>query len=82
MSFTILKGKKLTGEVLDELNYQFMRRLEKEGLITLKELYMMGQRSKRMPTGILLSGVDAQLSSAGLLDTIDTLYAEYNTFLH
>lgn len=37
MFFTILE-EKLTGEVLNELNYQFMRRLEKEGLITLKEL--------------------------------------------
>ena len=32
-----LKEKKLTGEILDELNYQFMRRLQKEGLLTLKE---------------------------------------------
>ena len=31
-AFYDFKGKKLTGEVLDELNYQFMRRLEKEGL--------------------------------------------------
>ena len=38
--FYDFKGKKLTGEVLDELYYQFMRRLEKEGLITLKELYI------------------------------------------
>ena len=39
-AFYDFKGKKLTGEVLDELNYQFMRRLEKEGLVTLKELYI------------------------------------------
>ena len=44
MLFTILKGKKLTGEVLDELNYQFMRRLKKEKLITLKELYIDGTK--------------------------------------
>ena len=42
--FYDFKGKKLTGEVLDELNYQFMRRLEKEGLITLKELYIDGTK--------------------------------------
>ena len=36
-AFYDFKGKKLTGEVLDELNYQFMRRLEKEGL-TLVEI--------------------------------------------
>ena len=34
-TFYDFKGKKLKGEVLDELNYQFLRRLEKEGLITL-----------------------------------------------
>ena len=43
-AFYDFKGKKLTGEVLDELNYQFMRRLEKEGLITLKELYIDGTK--------------------------------------
>ncbi len=37
-AFYDFKGKKLTAEILDELNYQFMRRLQKEGLITLKEL--------------------------------------------
>ncbi|WP_243424693.1 hypothetical protein [Mordavella massiliensis] len=30
--------------MLDELNHQFMRRLEKEGLITLKELYIDGTK--------------------------------------
>ena len=43
-AFYDLKEKKLTEEVLDELNYQFMRRLEKEGLITLKELYIDGTK--------------------------------------
>ena len=42
--FYDFKGKKLTGEVLDELNHQFMRRLEKKGLITLKELYIDGTK--------------------------------------
>lgn len=36
------KKKKLTGEIPDERNYQFMRRLQKEGLITLKELCIDG----------------------------------------
>ena len=30
-AFYDFKGKKLTGEVLDELNYQFLHRLKKEG---------------------------------------------------
>ena len=35
-----LKIKRLTSDILDDLNYQFMRRLQKEGLVTLKELFI------------------------------------------
>ena len=31
-------------QVLDDLNYQFMRRLQKEGLVTLKELFIDGTK--------------------------------------
>ena len=81
--FYDFKGKKLTGEVLDELNYQFMRRLEKEGFITLKELYIDGTKieaNANRYTFVWRGTLNYHL--AGLLDTIDTLYAEYNTFLH
>ena len=54
--FYDFKGKKLTGEVLDELNYQFMRRLEKEGLITLKELYIDGTKIEANANNIRSSG--------------------------
>jgi len=37
-AFYGFKNKKLTSDVLDELNYQFLRRLQKEGLVTLKSL--------------------------------------------
>ena len=37
-SFYEFKNKKLTADVLDELNYQFFRRLQKEGFITLKSV--------------------------------------------
>lgn len=43
-AFYDFKGKKLKGQVLDELNYQFMRRLEKEGLVTLRQLYIDGTK--------------------------------------
>lgn len=33
-AFYEFKNKKLTADVLDELNYQFLRRLQKEGFIT------------------------------------------------
>ena len=32
--------EKLTSSILDNLNYQFMRRLKKEGFVTLKELFI------------------------------------------
>lgn len=43
-AFYDFKGKKLTGEVLDELNYQFLRRLKKEGLVIRKELFIDGTK--------------------------------------
>ena len=80
--FYDFKGKKLTGEVLDELNYQFMRRLEKEGLISLKELYIDGTKieaNANRYTFVWRGSLNYHL--AGLLDTIDALYTKYNTFL-
>jgi transposase len=76
-------GKKLTGEILDELNYQFMRRLQKEGLITLKELYVDGTKMEANAnryTFVWRGSINYHL--AGLLDAIDGLYARYNAFLH
>lgn len=81
-AFYDFKGKKLTGEVLDDLNYQFMRRLEKEGLITLKELYIDGTKieaNANRYTFIWRGTINYHL--AGLLDTIDSLYTKYNTLL-
>ncbi len=82
-AFYDFKGKKLTGEVLDELNYQFMRRLEKEGLITLKELYIDGTKieaNANRYTFIWRGTINYHL--AVLLDMIDAIYAKYNAFLH
>lgn len=39
-AFYEFKNLRLTEEVLENLHYQFVRRLEKEGLVTLKELYI------------------------------------------
>ena len=60
-AFYEFKNKKLTGEVLDELNYQFMRRLQKEGLITPKSFLLTAPRWKLMRTVILLSGAGASI---------------------
>ena len=43
-AFYDFKGEKLTSEILDDLHYQFLRMLEKEGLITLKELFIDGTK--------------------------------------
>ncbi len=43
-AFYDFKNRKLTSDVLDDLNYQFMRRLQKEGLVTLKELFIDGTK--------------------------------------
>ena len=80
--FYDFKGKKLTGEVLDELNHQFMRRLEKEGLITLKELYIDGTKieaNANRYTFVWRGSLNYHLVK--LLDSIDALYAKYNSFL-
>ena len=43
-AFYEFKNLRLIEEVLDDLYYQFIRRLEKEGLVTLKELYIDGTK--------------------------------------
>ena len=60
-----------------------MRRLEKEGLITPKELYIDGTKieaNANRYTFVWRGSLNYHL--AGLLDTIDALYSKYNTFLH
>lgn len=81
-AFYDFKGKKLTPELLDDLNYQFLRRLKKEGLITLKELYIDGTKieaNANRYTFVWRGSINYHL--AGLLDTIDSLYSRYNTLL-
>lgn len=75
--------KKLTGEILDDLNYQFLRRLKKEGLITLKALYIDGTKieaNANRYTFVWRGTLNYHL--VGLLDTIDTLYTKYNDLLN
>ena len=68
--------------MLEDLHYQFVRRLEKEGLVTLKELYIDGTKieaNANCYTFVWRGTVNYHL--AGLLDTIDALYTRYNAFL-
>ena len=74
---------KLTGEILDDLNYQFLRRLIKEGLITLEALYIDGTKieaNANRYTFVWRGTLNYHL--VGLLDTIDSLYARYNVLLN
>ena len=74
---------KLTGEILDDLNYQFLRRLKKEGLITLEALYIDGTKieaNANRYTFVWRGTLNYHL--VGLLDTIDSLYARYNILLN
>ena len=75
-------NKKLTPEILDDLNYQLLRRLKKEGLITLESLFIDGTKieaNANRYTFVWRGTLNYHL--AGLLDTIDSLYAKYNELL-
>ena len=75
--------KKLTSDILDDLNYQFIRRLKKEGLITLEALYIDGTKieaNANRYTFVWRGTLNYHL--VGLLDTIDSLYARYNEMLN
>ena len=81
-AFYEFKGSRLTPEVLEDLHYQFLRRLEKEGLVTLKELFIDGTKleaNANRYTFVWRGSINYHL--AGLLDTIDALYQKYNLFL-
>ena len=74
---------KLTAEILDDLNYQFLRRLKKEGLITLEVLFIDGTKieaNANRYTFVWRGTLNYHL--AGLLDTIDSLYRRYNEILN
>ena len=82
-AFYDFKGKKLTGDILDDLNYQFLRLLKKEGLVTLEVLYIDGTKieaNANRYTFVWRGTINYHL--AGLLDTIDALYTRYNTLLN
>ncbi len=73
---------KLTESILDDLHYQFMRRLQKEGLVSLETLFIDGTKieaNANRYTFVWRGSINYHL--AGLLDAIDALYARYNTIL-
>ena len=75
-------NKKLTPEILDDLNYQLLRRLKKEGLITLEALFINGTKieaNANRYTFVWRGTLNYHL--VGLLDSIDFLYHKYNVLL-
>ena len=81
-AFYDFKSRKLTSDILDDLNYQFMRRLQKEGLVTLKELFIDGTKIEANANRYIFvwrGSINYHL--AGLLDSIDQLFEKYNAFL-
>lgn len=75
-------NNKLTEDIEADLHYQFIRRLHKEGLISLEALYIDGTKieaNANRYTFVWRGSVNYHL--AGLLDTIDALYTRYNTFI-
>lgn len=81
-AFYSFKNQRLTKDVLEDLHYQFVRRLEKEEFVTLKELFIDGTKieaNANRYTFVWRGTINYHL--AGLLDTIDSLYTQYNSFL-
>lgn len=75
-------NKRLTTEILEDLHYQFIRRLEKEGFVTLNALFIDGTKieaNANRYTFVWRGTLNYHL--AGLLDTIDALYTRYNCLL-
>lgn len=75
-------NNKLTSEIQDELHYQFIKRLKKEGLITLESLFIDGTKieaNANRYTFVWRGSINYHL--AGLLDTIDKLYSRYNSLI-
>ncbi len=75
-------NNKLTKEVLDDLHYQFIRRLGREELVTLKSLYIDGTKfeaNANRYTFVWRGSINYHL--VGLLDKIDVLYSRYNALI-
>lgn len=75
-------NSKLCDEVLDDLHYQFIRRLQKEELITLEALFIDGTKieaNANRYTFVWRGTINYHL--VGLLDGIDSLYTKYNEFI-
>lgn len=75
-------NSKLTIEIIEDLHYQFIRRLEKENFVTLKTLFIDGTKIEANAgryTFVWRGSINYHLIN--LLDQINELFKEYNTFI-
>ncbi len=75
-------NERLTEVILEELHYQFIKLLQKEGLISLECLFIDGTKieaNANRYTFVWRGSINYRL--AGLLDSIDATFKRYNEFL-
>ncbi|WP_246543217.1 IS1182 family transposase [Fusibacter paucivorans] len=73
---------KLSEPILMVLHYQFIRKLQKEGLVSLEALFIDGTKveaNANRYTFVWRGSINYHL--ANLLDSIQELYTQYNSFL-
>ena len=76
-------NERLTEEILEELHYQFIRLLQREGLVSLECLFIDGTKieaNANRYTFVWRGSVNYRL--VGLLDNIDAVFKRYNEFLN
>ena len=76
-------NKKMSTEVLEDLHYQFIKKLHKENLISLEALYIDGTKieaNANRYTFVWRGSINYRL--ANLLDRIESLYKSYNDLIH
>lgn len=75
-------NEKLTPHILEDLHYQFIRILKREGFVTLRSLFIDGTKieaNANRYTFVWRGSVNYHL--ANLIDTIENLYVQYNNFI-
>ena len=76
-------NEKATIEILEDLHYQFITLLKDEGYLTLKTLFLDGTKleaNANRYTFVWRGSINYHLIN--LLDQINELYCEYNTFIN
>src|SRR6056297_697059 len=81
-TFYTFINEKLTLEIMDDLHYQFIRKLEKENYLTLNTLFLDGTKieaNANRYTFVWRSSINYHL--VNLLTSIDELFEDFNKFI-